>query len=323
MREIVILAGTRGESLAREVCTLLSVRLGEAIVGRFKDGEVRVEIVDNVRDKDVFIIAPTSPPAENLLELVLLAEAAASSSAGRVTAIPTYLGYNRQDRKMQSRTPISARLPITLLNKSGAGRVLLLDLHSEATIIAFDEHIKVDHLYGSQVSLPHLRPLLGGKSKVASPDKGGTARARAYQRLLGLGDYVIFDKFRPVPNETHEEVRIVGDVKGYNLIFPDDIVDTGGTLIADAIAAKQAGAADLYAFCTHALLSDNAAARLQQSPFKRIFVTNSIQQDWVALKKTCPKLTMISAAPLIAEAIQRIHSGQSLSPLIPKSGAGR
>jgi ribose-phosphate pyrophosphokinase len=320
MREIVVLHGTTGERLARTVCGLLSIEPTRARVGRFGDGEVDVQILDNVRDKDVFVLGPTNPPAENLLELILLAEAAVGSSAARVTIVPSYLGYNRQDRKTAPRTPISARIPIQLMNASGANRVLLFDLHSEATMIAFSKQLQVDHLYASYVAVPHLASRLPKGTIVASPDKGGGPRASAYAKLLGHDDWVLFYKSREKAGEV-SGVKITGDVRRQNIIFVDDMIDSGGTMIANAHAAKAAGAKNLYAFATHGILSGSAVDRLEESPFTNVFVTDSIANDWDSITKRSPKLVVISIAPLIAKAIQRLHSGQSLSELIPKASA--
>ena len=318
MREIVVLHGTTGADLARTVCSLLSIEPTRARVGRFGDGEVDIQILDNVRDKDVFIINPTNPPESNLFELILLAEAAVGSSAARVTIVPSYLGYNRQDRKTAPRTPISARLPIQLMNESGAHRVLLFDLHSEATMIAFSKQIQVDHLYASFVAVPYLASRLPKPILVASPDKGGGPRASAYSKLLGLDDWVLFYKSREVAGKV-SGVKITGDVRDQNIIFVDDMIDSGGTMIANAHAAKAAGAKDLFAFATHGILSGNAVANLQESPFTNIFVTDTMAHDWKAIAARAPKIEVISIAPLIAKAIQRLHSGQSLSELIPRA----
>ncbi len=318
MREIVVLHGNAGTQLAREVCALLSIEPTKARVARFGDGEVDIQLLDNVRDKDVFIINPTNPPESNLFELILLAEAAVGSSAARVTVVPTYLSYNRQDRKTAPRTPISARIPIELINRSGASRVLLFDLHSEATMIAFSKHIQVDHLYASYVVVPHLQRALPTPIIVASPDKGGGPRASAYSKLLGLDDWVLFYKSREVAGKV-SGVKITGDVRGQNILFVDDMIDSGGTMIANADAAKSAGSQALFAFATHGILSGKAVDRLQESAFERVFVTDSIAHDWDSIKARAPKIEVISMAPLISRAIQRLHSGQSLSELIPRA----
>ena len=318
MREIVVLHGTTGENLARQVCGLLSIEPARAHVGRFGDGEVQIQILDNVRDKDVFVLGPTNPPESNLFELILLAEAAVGSSAARVTIVPSYLGYNRQDRKTAPRTPISARLPIQLMNESGAHRVLLFDLHSEATMIAFSKQLQVDHLYASYVAVPFLTRKLPSPILVASPDKGGGPRASAYSKLLGHDDWVLFYKSREVAGKV-SGVKITGDVRDQNVVFVDDMIDSGGTMIANAHAAKAAGAKELFAFATHGILSGKAVEKLQESPFTNIFVTDTIAHDWVGIVQRAPKFEIIPIAPLIAKAIQRLHSGQSLSELIPKA----
>ncbi len=320
MKEIVVLHGTAGQRLANDVCNLLSIDPTPARVKRFADGEVDVQILDNVRGRDVFIVNPTNPPAENLIELMLLAQAAVGSSAARVTLVPSYLGYNRQDRKTAPRTAISARIPITLINHSGAHRVLMFDLHSEGTMIAFSEGLQVDHLYASHVAVPYLSARLPNPLVVASPDKGGGPRANAYAKLLGHDDWVLFYKSREQAGSV-SGVKIAGDVRGKNVLFVDDMIDSGGTMIANAEAAQAAGALELFAFATHGLLSGKAVERIQASAFTKVFVTDTVAQDWDAIRAASSKIEVISIAPLIARAIRRLNGEQSLSELIPKARA--
>jgi ribose-phosphate pyrophosphokinase len=322
MRGKIVFAGTQGRSLAERVCKKLSIDLGKALVGRFNDGEVRIEIQEDVRDADVFIINPTNPPLENLYELILLAEAAKMASARTVTVIPTYLGYNRQDRKDKSRVPISARLPIKAIEDSGADRVLLFDVHSEATLIAFSPRIKVDHLYASLVAAPRLIKLLGQDPfVVASPDRGGGPRAAKYAALLGQDDYVIFDKSRPKPGEVSADVKVIGDVKDKDVLFIDDMIDTGGTIIADAKAAKAAGARHVYAFATHGLFSKDALTMLYKSDIDRIMVTDTVYQEPKRLIDNMQgKIEVISIEELLGKAINNLFESKSLSALIPVRG---
>ncbi|OHB21376.1 MAG: hypothetical protein A2939_05045 [Parcubacteria group bacterium RIFCSPLOWO2_01_FULL_48_18] len=317
MAELKIFAGQAGTILSEKVCRELHITPGQARVSRFADGEVDVQFLENVRDSDLFIINSTNPPAENLMEVALLCEAARGSSAGRITLVPTYLGYNRQDRKDRPRVPISARLAARVLSLCGADRVLLLDLHSEPTMGFFDPRIITDHLYASPISIPYLKTLLKGDFVVAAPDKGGGPRAEAYAARLGLGDYVLFTKSRSGTGEIKERsIKLIGDVDGKDVVFVDDMIDTAGTLSADIAAAKEHGARNVYVFATHALFSKDAIERLDRSGAKEIIITDSIYHPPEKLKTEHVKITVLSLAPFLADAISRIHKGESLSPLI-------
>jgi ribose-phosphate pyrophosphokinase len=283
---------------------------------RFHDGEIRVQLLEDVRDADVFIVNATNPPAENLLEMLFLTDAIRRSSAKRITAVLTYLGYNRQDRKDKPRVPISARVVIDMLSNSGANRALLLDLHSEPTMGFFASNVVVDHLKASIASVPYLREILPEPFVVASPDKGGGPRTEAYAKLLGQDDYVVFFKSRPEPGAVDKKsIKIIGDVRGRNILFIDDMIDTGGTIITDAEAAQKAGALDVYAYATHFLASENAIARLDASPIKEVVVMDTIAHLPEELQTNRLKITTLPVAPLLAEAIRRIHDGDSLSSL--------
>ncbi|MFA4818928.1 MAG: ribose-phosphate diphosphokinase [Patescibacteria group bacterium] len=315
--KIKIFSGNASRILAKEICIHLGIQLSQAEVGRFSDGEVKIKPQEEFRDCDVFIINSTQPPAENIFELALLADAAIGSSASRVTLVIPYLGYNRQDRKDKPRVPMSARYICQMLSLTGAQRVLLLDLHSEPTAGFFDRHIVVDHLYSSKISVDYLKSLLKNNFVVASPDKGGTARAEAYSNRLGLSDCVVFNKRRPKENEVDESsIKIIGDVKNKDILFVDDIIDTAKTIIGDAKAAKKAGAKNLYVFGTHGLFSDNAIAKLDKSPIKEIVITDTIYHKPEELKTSKIKITVLSVAQLLAQAIHRIHEGESVSSLI-------
>jgi len=313
---IKILSGTAGAKLADQICTYLSIKRTRATVGRFNDGEVKVQILEDVRDADVFVINPTNPPAENFLEMAFLAKAAHGSSAGRVTLVPSYLGYNRQDRKDRPRVPISALFMIKMLVGSAADRAILLDLHNESTAGYFEPMV-VDHLFASAMSVPYLKELLKHPFVVASPDRGGGPRASAYVSRLDQSDFVMFSKIRSKDGAVDKDsIKIIGDVRGKNVLLVDDMVDSGGTLIADAKAAKNAGAKNVYAFATHAIFSKDAVARLDASCIKELIVTDTIYHPQNKLKTKRLKLMVLSVAPLLAEAIRRTHDGESLSALI-------
>lgn len=320
MGKIKVFSGTTSTSLTQDVCKKLSINPGKADLKKFSDGEIHVQLLENVRDADVFIINATQPPMENLMEMILLADAARRSSAKRVTLVPVYLGYNRQDRKDRPRVPISARVVIDMLSNSGADRALLIDLHSEVTMGFFERNVIVDHLYASIASIPYLRTLLANPFIVASPDKGGGPRAKAYATLLNQGDYVIFDKVRSEPGKIAKgSVKIIGDVNGRNVLLVDDLIDTAGTLIADAEAAMNAGALAVYGYATHLLGSGDAIARLDASPIKELVVMDSLPHSAQELQTNRLKITTLSIAPLLADAIRRIHDGDSLSSLFLSS----
>lgn len=322
--ELQILATSAGKDFAAKVCNRLLLQLGEARVARFNDGEVDVQILQNVRDRDVFIIGSTNAPAENFVEMALLAEAAHGSSARRITLVMPYLGYNRQDRKDRPRVPVSARTMIKFLAASGANRALLCDLHSEATAPHFHPLV-TDHVYASPVAVEYLNARLPRPFAVASPDKGGVPRAEAYAKRLKQDDIVVFSKSRSAPGTVREDsIKIIGDVRGRNVLFVDDIVDSGGTLIADAKAAKKAGAKKVFAFATHAVFSSDPKRVLQafdKSVLDELVITDSIPHPPNLLKTGRIKLTVLTLSELIAKAIKYIHEGHSLSPLI--SGAAR
>lgn len=326
MRKKMVFATNEGRDLAIETCRSLSISLGKATVGRFADGEVKIKIEEDVRDADVFIVGPTNPPAENLMELVLLAQAVRRSSAGRVTVIPTYVGYNRQDRKDEPRVPVSSWNVFKMIEMSGVDRVLLFDLHSEPTTNAFDIKVQVDHLYCSAVALPILRALVKNRPfVVASPDAGGVPRAEALANLLGQDDVVIFRKKRKRANEIDvSKTKIIGDVKGKDVLFVDDMIDTAGTMCSHAHVAKEAGAKNLYVYATHGLFSGNAIQNLDASGIKKVFVTNTIKIDprrFIGAKSV--EIVPISIALLLGQAIRRLHEGSSLSRLIPKTNGGQ
>ena len=303
-----IFTGNANRKLAEEICKCLKVPLGKAEVGHFSDGELQIKILENVRGDDTYVVQPTSPPAnDSVMELLIMLDALARASARRITAVIPYYGYGRQDRKSEPRVPITAKLVANLITAAGADRVLSMDLHAGQIQGFFD--IPVDHLYGMPVFLEYIRKKKLKDLVVVSPDAGGVERARAFAKRLEA-DLAIVDKRRPRPNEA-DVMNVIGDVQGKNAILLDDIVDTAGTLTHDAVALKKFGAKRVLAACSHGVLSGPAMERLEESPIEELMVTNSIPLNG---KKTT-KVTVLSVAPILAEAIKRIHEDQSVSQL--------
>jgi ribose-phosphate pyrophosphokinase len=309
--ELVIFSGNANPELARKVCERLGVPLGRAKVGRFSDGEVRVEIQQNIRGRDVFLIQPTCAPAnDHLMELLVMAEACKRSSAGRVTAVMPYFGYARQDRKVAPRAPITAKLVATLLEAAGIERVLTMDLHAGQIQGFFS--IPVDNLYAQPTLFRHIRDeLLTPDTAIISPDAGGVERARSYAWRLGAG-LAILDKRRSGPNEA-EVMHIVGDVSGRRTILVDDMIDTAGTLVKGAGALRKHGATDIFGVATHAVLSGPAIENIDGSVFESVFVTDTIPLS--AAARACARVRVLTVAPLFAEAIRSIHFNDSISRL--------
>lgn len=315
--KIQVFSTTAGKELTEKICVHLGIAPGEARVARFKDGEIDVQILESVRGNDIFIVAPTPPPADNIFEAVALADAARLSSAGRVTMVIPYFGYSRADRKDAPRKPISARIAFRMLEIAYPDRFLMLDIHAEQTL-ACVEHAVTDHLYGSTAAVPFLKPLLSGKDFViASPDRGGGARAAKYASLLGHDDFVFFSKTRPKPGEVDQKsIKIIGDVKGKLVVLVDDMIDSGGTIMADAQAALDEGASEVWAFATHGLFSQDAFSKIEASALSRVFVTDSIYHDPEEIKAGTKKIEVISIAELLARSIKNTHEGESLSTII-------
>jgi ribose-phosphate pyrophosphokinase len=310
LNELKIFAGNSNLSLAREICSYLSVPLGKADVKTFSDGEIMVEIGENVRGRDVFVVQSTCQPSNhNLMELLVMIDALKRASAARVTAVIPYFGYARQDRKVAPRTPITSKLVADLITTSGAQRVLCVDLHAGQIQGFFN--IPVDHLYAAPVVLDDIKNRFSKSIVVVSPDAGGTERARAFAKRLDAG-LAIIDKRRSAANVS-EVMHIIGDVKDRTCIIVDDMIDTAGTLCQAASALKKHGAGDVYATATHAVLSGPALERINQSELKEVLITNTIPSDEKA--KDCPRLRVISVAQLLAEAIRRIHGDESVSSL--------
>lgn len=305
-----LFTGNANRDLAKEIARCLKTNLGQASVGRFPDGEVEVKVQENVRGADCFIIQPTCYPAnDNLMELLLLADALKRASAQRITAVLPYFGYGRQDRKAEPRVPISAKLVANLISAAGMNRALTMDLHAGQIQGFFD--IPVDHLYATPVLVEAIKKRKLPREKVVavSPDAGGVERARAFAKRIDSG-LAIIDKRRLSPQEA-AVMHVVGDVKGKIAIIVDDLVDTGGTLVKAAQALKDAGATRILAAAAHGVLAGPALDRLNGSPVEELLITNSIPLN----HKDAHKVKTFSVAPLLAEAIERIHNERSVSEL--------
>ncbi len=310
MKKLKIFSGNANIPLAQEICDRLGVSLGKAMVKSFSDGEIMVEIGENVRGRDVHIIQPTSSPANNnLMELLVIIDALKRASAATITAVIPYFGYARQDRKVAPRTPITSKLVADLLTTAGATRVLTMDLHAGQIQGFFD--IPVDHLFAAPVLLDDMKGRFDKDVVVVSPDAGGTERARAFAKRLDAG-LAIIDKRRSGPNVS-EVMHIIGEVEDRVCIIVDDMIDTAGTLCQAAGALKERGAREVYACATHAVLSGPAMQRIADSCLKEVVVTNTIPTgDKMA---QCSKLRSLSVAELLAEAIRRIYGDESVSSL--------
>ena len=306
--QLKIFSGSSNQQLAADIGRELGVDLGLVSLERFRDGEISVKYNENIRGADVFIVQPTNSPGENILELLIMIDAARRASARRITAVIPYYGYGRQDRKDQPRVPISAKLFANLYVGAGANRILGMDLHVSQIQGFFD--IPFDHLYGSYVFSEYFINKEISNLVVAAPDIGSVRMARAYAKRLHAG-LVLVDKRRPEPNEV-EVLHIIGDVKNKNVLFVDDMVDTAGTLATAAHAMKKGGAAEIYVACSHALLSDDAVTRIINSPIKEFAVTDSL---YVSPEKRFDKLKILSVASLFGQAIDRIHNEKSISIL--------
>jgi ribose-phosphate pyrophosphokinase len=306
--QLLLLAGTANRPLAEEMALHLGQPLCALTIRRFADGEIFIKIDENVRGRDVFIIQPTNPPAENYLELLLLIDAARRASAARITAVLPYFGYARQDRKDQPRVAISAKLMANLITHAGADRVLGMDFHSHQLQGFWD--IPVDHLYAAPVFVSHFRQKGLQDPVVVAPDAGSAKMARGYAKRLNAS-LAIIDKRRPSANIA-EVVNVVGEVEGHDCLIPDDMIDTAGTLTEAGAALKRLGARRIFAFATHALLSGPAVERLQSSPIEEVTVTNTIR---IPEERKFAKLKVLSIAALMSKAIGYEHSNQSVSSL--------
>ena len=313
----VLFTGNANPVLAQEIATHLGVDLGKASVGRFSDGEVTVEIRQNVRARDVFVVQPTcSPTNENLMELLIMVDALKRASARRITAVIPYFGYARQDRRPRStRVPISAKVVANLLETVGVERVLTMDLHADQIQGFFD--IPVDNIYASPVLLSDLKSKNYPNLVVISPDVGGVVRARALAKQLGC-DLAIIDKRRPAANVS-EVMHVIGDIDGRNCVIMDDMIDTAGTLVKAAEVLKERGAKSVYAYCTHPVFSGPAVERIAKSQIDEVVITNTIPLSDAA--KACPKIRQLSVAFLFAETIRRISDGESVTSLFAEQNS--
>jgi len=300
--------GNAHRELAEAVCENLEIPLGQAEVGRFKDGEIYARIKENIRGQDVFVFQPTFAPAENLLELLIMLDAVRRASASRVVAVVPYFGYARQDRKDQPRVAITAKLVANLIASAGATRVVTMDLHSAQIQGFFD--IPFDHLFSAPIIIDYFRRKEIGDLAILAPDVGSVKMARAYAKRLDAS-LAITDKRRPAPDKA-EVVNVIGDVDGKNVVIIDDMISTGGSMKNAAVAAKERGAKDVYAACTHAVFCGDAMENLSSAGFKEIVVTDTVPSDPA---KLIDNIEILSVAPLLAEAARRIHEERSLSSL--------
>lgn len=306
MSELKIFSGRANRPLAEEICKEAKIPLGISEIQNFSDGEIWSKFSENIRGDDVFIIQSTQPPADNLMELLIMIDAAKRASATRVTAVIPYFGYARQDRKDQPRVSITAKLVANLITKAGADRVITMDLHAPQIQGFFD--IPLDHLYSSAVFIDYFRKKKIPNLAVASPDVGGIKMARSYAKRLEA-DLILIDKRRPKANEA-EVMNIIGTVEGKNILIVDDLIDTAGTFVNAVKALRDGGAKLIYGACTHPILSGKAYERINKSEVQSIVVTNTLP-----LKEATRKIEVRSAAKLFAEAILRTHSHESISSL--------
>lgn len=307
--DMQVFCGNAHRALASEICEYLHIPVGRAFVGRFPDGEIDVKVENDVRGVDLFVIQPTCPPVnESLMELLILIDCFKRASAARITAVIPYFGYARKDRKDEGRVPITAKLVANLLTEAGADRILTIDLHATQIQGFFD--IPVDHMFASPVLTRYFREMRIPKLVVASSDVGGVKMARAYAKHLE-GDLVIVDKRRGGPEQT-EVMNIIGEVRDRNVLIIDDMISTAGTITQAAAALKRAGAQDVYLAATHAVFCGEAVARLRAAPVQKVVVTNTIP---LGGKVPSGLVEVLSVAPLLGEAMRRIHLNQSISAL--------
>lgn len=303
------------DGLAKKISARLGMPLGEIKCRSFSDGEQQIQFMENLRGKSIFLIQPTNPPAENWVRLMLAIDAAHGASAREITAVVPYFGYSRQDRKSKSREPISARVFATMLESAGATRLLTMDLHNDAIGGFFRETI-VDNLYARHIFIPYFKEffkdaLAADELVVVSPDAGGVVRAQSYgKRLMKDGELAIIHKERDIPNQV-ARMKLIGDVKGKIALIVDDMADTCGTLARAADLLVESGAREVYATATHGLLSGDALKTIQDSPIKKLFITDTISAD----RTLSDKIEVVSVGDTFGDAIERIESGESLSAL--------
>ncbi len=307
---IKVFTGTSNPLLAEKICRYLEIEVGKCEVTRFSDGEIFVEIQESVRGEDVYVVQSTcSPGNDNLMELLLMLDALKRASATTITAVIPYYGYARQDRKVQPRTPISAKLVADLITAAGAHRVVTVDLHAGQIQGFFN--IPVDNLYALPVLLEFIKNIDDEEMVIVSPDAGGTERARQYAKRLNCG-LALIDKRRPRPNVA-QIMHVIGEVEGKTAVIVDDIVDTGGTLVRAADALKERGATRIFACCTHAVLSGNAVEKIERSQLEKLVVTDTIPLKDEAARSE--KIEVLTVSELLGESIRRIHKGESVSSL--------
>lgn len=312
MPDMKLFAGNATPELAQKIADRLYIKLGDAEVGRFSDGEISVKINENVRGSDVFIIQSTCAPTnDNLMELIVMVDALRRASAGRITAVMPYFGYARQDRRVRSaRVPITSKVVADFLSSVGVDRVLTVDLHAEQIQGFFD--VPVDNVFGSPVLLEHLRKQDFNNPVVVSPDIGGVVRARAVAKLLNDIDLAIIDKRRPRANES-QVMHIIGDVQDRDCIIVDDMIDTGGTLCKAADALKQNGAKRVFAYATHPVFSGNAVNNIRESNIDQVVVTDSIPLS--SEMKALDKVHQLTLSGMLSEALRRVSNEESISAM--------
>ncbi len=310
LNNLKILSGNSNIQLAQAICKGLDISLGKANVNNFSDGEIQVEIKDNVRGMDVFVVQSTCTPVNrSLMELLIMMDAIKRASAERITAVIPYYGYARQDRKVAPRVPITAKLVADLITTAGANRILTIDLHAGQIQGFFN--IPVDHLYSAPVIVEFIKEKYADNLVIVSPDAGGVERARAFAKRLGA-NLAIIDKRRPQPNESNI-MNIIGDIEGKTALLLDDMVDTAGTLTQSANALIEKGATKVVACCAHPVLSGQAVEKINRSALQELVVTDTIPLTKEA--QSCKKIVVLSVAELLGEAIKRIHSNDSVSSL--------
>jgi len=308
----MLFCGNANPQLAQRIAQHLNLPLGQAKVGKFSDQETRVEILENVRGRDAFIIQPTCAPAnEHLMELIIMADALRRSSASRITAVVPYFGYARQDKRVRStRVPITAKVVADMMATVGISRVLTVDLHADQIQGFF--YMPVDNVYATPIILNDIKSKNLSNPTVVSPDVGGVVRARALAKRLDSTNLAIIDKRRPEPNKA-EMMNIIGDVKGTDCILIDDMVDTAGTLCMAINALKESGAKSVIAYCTHPVLSGSALQNIESSAIDELVVTDTIPLS--AAAQSCTKIRQLSLAPMLADAIQRVKQEESISSM--------
>ncbi|MCH8502097.1 MAG: ribose-phosphate pyrophosphokinase [Aliidiomarina sp.] len=312
MPDMKLFAGNATPELARKIADRLYIKLGDADVGRFSDGEISVQINENVRGSDVFIIQSTCAPTnDNLMELIVMVDALRRASAGRITAVIPYFGYARQDRRVRSaRVPITAKVVADFLSSVGVDRVLTVDLHAEQIQGFFD--VPVDNVFGSPVILEHMKMQTWDSPVMVSPDIGGVVRARAMAKLMNDADLAIIDKRRPKANES-QVMHIIGDVNGRDCVMVDDMIDTGGTLCKAAEALKKNGAKRVFAYATHPVFSGNAYENLKNSVIDEVVVTDSIPLS--DEMRSLNKVTQLTLSGMLSEALRRVSNEESISAM--------